>query len=270
MLLPTRELRELSATIQWNLVQLAVAWTAFGFVFLAWPRLRLRWVKRRNRSAGGLGGVRSVSGREVSLMLGTSQPWITVAGTVLPVVIASRVGDVDPLMWLFILAIASIVSAGVSGQAAERSRPLWLRAGWSRTDLFSQVERSVLRHNGIVLLALMGLALGLGLYYQLPLHWLAFGLPLLALGTLCSSYLGLMGTRGLRWIEMIAGALLVLALMSLAFMLAASEVDLTAVALIEGVIAVATIACRQVARKRWSQIDWSQCRKDRLKAVRDH
>jgi hypothetical protein len=269
MLLPTRELRELSATIQWNVVQLAVAWCLFALGFLAWPRLKQRLAQRRNRAAGGTGSaVRQVSGREVSLMLGTAQPWLTIAGTVLPVVIASRLGKVDPLMWLFILSIASIVSAGVSGQAAERSRPLWLRAGWSRAELFAQVERAVLRHNGIVLLALMALALALGLFHRLPSHWLAFGLPLLALGTLCSSYLGLMITRGLRWIEMILGALLVLTLMAVAFMLATAEVNLVAVASAEVVVAVATIACRLVAGKRWSRIDWSQCRSSRLRAAR--
>ena len=84
-------------------------------------------------------------------MMGTSNPWQLVAALILPLVLATRFVREVPEVWLFFLTILSVVAGAYSGQAAARSRALWLRGQWSRTLLFTAVERSVWRHNGIVL-----------------------------------------------------------------------------------------------------------------------
>ena len=81
-------------------------------------------------------------GSEVDLILGTSNPWLFIAAQALPILILTRTGMSSAAIWLYFLTIFSTVTGAISGQAAERSRALWLRGGWSRTELFSEVERS--------------------------------------------------------------------------------------------------------------------------------
>ena len=50
----------------------------------------------------------------------------------LPMLIATRAGTSSPGIWLFVLTMFSTVTAAVAGQAASRSRALWLRRSPSR------------------------------------------------------------------------------------------------------------------------------------------
>jgi hypothetical protein len=171
-------------------------------------------------------------------------------------------------VWLYFLTMFSTVAGAFAGQAAERSRALWLRGEWSREALFAQVERSYWRHNGCGLAALLLLMIAIGFYTNFPGRLLAIGLPLLVLGTVLSTYLGLMITRGLRWFEAVLGLVVMVGLLIVAMLAARQQVGVAMVAAIEAVLAVLAVALRLEARRRWLRIDWMLCRTERVMAQR--
>ena len=280
---PARDIRDLTVTLSWNLQQIAVIWIVFGAGFLLWPRFKAARARRnRERFAGfdrALAG--KTTGREFDVMLGTSNPWLLIAALVLPLIIATHFVREFPAVWLFFLTIFSVVTGALLGSGAERSRALWLRGDWSRAALFAAVERSIWRHNCHVLGALMLFTLGTGVCTflatllktgvgctHISATLLMTGVPLLVLGTLLSTYLGLMVTRGLRWLEIVSGAGVMLLLMVLAVLIAGERVDLVTVLAVEIGLAVLAIVLRFVARRRWTQIDWMMCRPARAMAAR--
>ena len=109
-------------------------------------------------------------------MLGTPNPSLLIAAQVGPIGIASRIGYDTPSVWLYYLTIFSTVAGAIAGQAAERTRALWLRGDWSREVLFTQVERSFWRHNSYVLGSLLLLMVGIGSYAGFSVTLLAAGL----------------------------------------------------------------------------------------------
>jgi hypothetical protein len=264
---PARAIEELSARTEWNLVQLAVIWTVFGTGFLGWSRIKPALARLRPKP-GNLSTGRDTWGREVALILGTHNPWLLVGALALPLLIATRAGMATPEVWLFVLTIFSTVTGAVAGQAASRSRALWLRSVASRAELFTLVERAFWRHNAVVLVILLALMAGIGSYVRLPGELLAGGLPLLVLGTVLSTYLGLMLTRGLRWLEIFLGAAVMLTLMAAALLLGANRVDVVLVFVIEALLFGLAFALRAVARERWSRIDWVECREARAITLR--
>lgn len=267
---PARQLSEPIADTILNLQQLAVAWAVFGAGFLAWPRLKVivsRWRPPGFMSSQAASAGLS-SGKQVDLILGTSNPWLYIAAQALPILILTRTGMTSAAIWLYFLTIFSAVTGAISGQAAERSRALWLRGGWSRTELFSEVERSFGRHNCFVLGVLLVMMVGIGSYANYPTTLLAAGLPLLILGTVLSTYLGLTLTRGLRWPEAAIGIAIMLTLMAVPLQLDSQDTNLIAVIAIEALLAVVALILRAIARRRWAQIDWTQCRPARLATAR--
>jgi hypothetical protein len=267
---PVREIRVLSGRIEWNLVQLAVTWIVFGAAFMMWPRIKAAAAQHGwwNHSRSGASAAGDTWGREVALILGTRNPWLLLGALVLPLVIATRAGVESPDIWLFFLTIFSTVTGAFAGQAATRSRALWLRRGWSREQLFAEVERAFWRHNAIVAGVLLALMIGIGSYLHLSGELLAGGLPLLVLGTASSTYLGLMITRGLRWIEIALGSAVMLTLMTVALLLGEALVKLWLVFSIETLLLALVFVLRAVARRRWSRIDWIECRPARVLAPR--
>ena len=195
-------------------------------------------------------------------MLGTANP-AAIAAQVGPIVIASRIGYDTPSVWLYYLTIFSTVAGAIAGQAAERTRALWLRGDWSREVLFTQVERSFWRHNSYVLGSLLLLMVGIGSYAGFSVTLLVAGLPLLVLGTVLSTYLGLMITRGMRLLEAVLGVGVMLGLMAVSVLVAGERVDLVSVIALEVFLAVLAVVLRSAARRRWTQIDWMLCRRDR-------
>jgi hypothetical protein len=269
IIVPVREIQELSGKIEWNLLQLALSWGVFGVAFLAWPRIRGAlaapgWrIRPRSQVTAS-----DTWGREVALILGTHNPWLLAGGLVLPLIIATRAGLQSPEIWLFFLTIFSVVTGAYSGQAAGRSRALWLLRGWTRTELFAEVERAYWRHNAIVAGMLLVIMVGIGSYTRLPGELLAGGLPLLALGTALSTYLGLTLTRGLRWIEVALGSGVMLTLMAVSLLLGQELVRLWLVFAIELMLLSLVWVLRVVARRRWSRIDWIECRTPRALVAR--
>lgn len=261
VLMPTREIQDLDASLRDNLLRLLVAWLVFGAIFLAWPKLKnLRprsWIPGLSSRAKEL---RS-AGKEIDLMLGTNNHWVYVGALLVPVFLAGRIEKMSPAVWLYILTIFSTVTGAIAGQAAERSRVLWLRGGWSRAELFKRVEAAFARHNSFVLGVLLVLMVGIGSYVGLPVAFLATGLPLLILGTASSTYLGLMITRGVRWPEALLGIVLMLTLMAMPLMLEGRSPNMSAVVSLEALLAFVVVVLRFVARSRWARIDWMECRR---------
>ena len=267
---PARDLQDLTLSLAWNLQQIAVLWIVFGVGFLFWPRFKAARARRTGERFAGLARIffGRTAGREFDLLLGTSNPWLLIAGLALPLLFVTRFVREVPSVWLYFLTILSAVTGAYSGQAADRSRALWLRGDWSRSALFSAVERSIWRHNAHVLGALILVAAGIGLYSGFPASLLLTGLPLLVLGTVMSTYLGLIITRGLRWLEITAGVVVMLLLMALAVFIAGERVGLVTVFALEAGLAAFAVVLRFVARRRWTQIDWMLCRADRAMAAR--
>jgi hypothetical protein len=268
---PAREIRDFTVSLTWNLQQIAVVWFVFGAGFLLWPRFKAARARRGRERFADLARVFTgqTAGREFDVLLGTSNPWLLVAALALPLLLMTRfVGEI-PSVWLYFLTIFSVVTGAYSGQAAERSRALWLRGNWSRPELFAAVERSVWRHNAHVLGALILLAVGIGVHANFPASMLASGLPLILLGTVLSTYLGLMITRGLRWLEIVSGVVVMLSLMVLAELVAHEHVHFITVFALEAGLAVLAMTLRSVARRRWTQVDWMVCRPDRVLTARN-
>jgi hypothetical protein len=265
LIVPTRNIEQPEALMWWDLSQCAMTLGGFSVLFLLWPRLRLLgqrwgigtapgdWTAKRSR----------IRGREIDLLLGTSNPWLLAFGQLVPVLLAARIGYYSAAVWLFYLTIFSTVAGAIAGRAAERSRVLWLRGDWSTVQLFSKVEQSFWRHNCCVLGILVILMVAIGSYTDLPVMLLATGLPLLILGTVLSTYLGLMITRGLRAVESVLAVVVMLALMAVAVLAARNSDQLLTVLLLEFALAVMALALRHAARSRWANIDWMQCRTDR-------
>jgi hypothetical protein len=267
---PARDIRDLTVTLSWNLQQIAVIWSVFGAGFLLWPRFKVARARRNRGLSNSLGRALAgkTMGREFDVMLGTSNPWLLTAALLLPLILATRFVREFPAVWLFFLTIFSVVTGALSGQAAERSRALWLRGDWSRAALFAAVERSIWRQNFHVLGALMLFTLGISVYAHFSATLLMTGVPLLVLGTLLSTYLGLMITRGLRWLEILSGIGVMLLLMFLAVFVAREDVELATVFSLEFGLAGIAIALRSIARRRWTQIDWMMCRPERAMTAR--
>ncbi|MEJ1963262.1 MAG: hypothetical protein WDO56_17570 [Gammaproteobacteria bacterium] len=273
IVVPGRQVQELSVTMRGSLTEIGGTWLIFGAGFLLWPRLKALGAGLRFSPAASIAARlgRQVSGREIDMLLGTANPWLLAVAQLAPILIASTIGFYSAAVWLFYLTIFSTVAGAIAGQAAERSRALWLRGNWSRGELFSQVERSFWRHNGIVLGVLIAMMLGIGSYAGLPVSLLAAGLPLLALGTVISTYLGLMITRGLRVLEATLAIAAMLSLMAIAVAAARSggaREDLVTVTALEALLAAVALIFRAVAKSRWSRLDWTLCRPDRALNLR--
>jgi hypothetical protein len=114
---------------------------------------------------------------------------------------------------------------------------------------------------------LVVILLGIGSYAGLSATMLAVGLPLLILGTVLSTYVGLMITRGLRWPEVLLGIGVMMSLMAIAVIAREREDLVMVVALLAG-LAVLAVALRFIARRRWTRIDWMLCRPDRSLTAR--
>ena len=265
LLAPVRQILKPDALVAWDMIVAIGTLLAFSALFLLWPWLRSA---AERLPLGGLsrfptGQSTRTRGREIDLLLGTANPWLLGLGQLIPVFLAARIGFYSAAVWLFYLTIFSTVAGAIAGQAAERSRALWLRGDWSTAQLFVLVERSFWRHNNYVLGILLILMVAIGSYANLPVVLLVTGLPLLILGTLLSTYLGLMLTRRLRWSESLLAVTVMLALMAVAVLAARNSVDLTIVVMLESALALLALTLRYIARSRWGRIDWMECRSDR-------
>lgn len=202
----------------------------------------------------------SPSSDDTSLLLGTAHPWLIQFALMTGIMIAMNVLAM-PIAWISYLALCSLLTGGYSCNAAAHSRALWLRQPWDRQTLFREVELHFWLHNSISRLAvLLTLMIGVGIYKNLPVNVITFGVLILALGTTISTYLGLTITRALGWVESAMTIASMALLMSAVYFVAWKEVDMEIAASLLTTLAIAATMLRQIAKRRWLELDWMQCK----------
>jgi len=270
LVLPIRFIAWPSRPLAMYWVAYALLWSVFAAGFLLAPRYKraLGGLKRTllSRSAGATYD----GGGEIDFLIGTTRPWALALGQVIPVLIATyflngfrrEMAPSAPSPWLFFLTILSILSGAVASLAATRSRGLWLRAHWTRAELFRRVEDAFWRHNSYALGVLLVMLVVVGTYFSLPTGMLAFGMGLLMLGTALSTYLGLMITTRIGWIDAALAVATMLALMLIAVYVSAPSTPVAEIVAAEALLTAAALIFRHVARRRWASLDWMLCRAD--------
>ncbi len=267
---PSQRIVTLDPAFPWTALESVLTWAAFGAWLSFASRLRNSGASRSLAQwfVGPAASKRYASGREFELLLGTGRPWLLAGGMLFPIAIQTLVGFKLPNTWLFYLTLFSIIAGGLAGRAAERSRAIWLRARCTREQLFSRVEAAFWKHNSYALALLLVLLVAVVHLYDLPDHVIPLGAPLLVLGMASSTYLGLMMTRGLQWIESTLAIIIMLALMGVAVLAAGSAGNTLLVIALEVLFGGITIVLRFFARYRWHHIDWALCRPERDQAAR--
>jgi hypothetical protein len=266
LVLPLRFIAWPSSSLAVPWIVCAVLWAAFAAFFLLAPRLTTPLGRLRHALAG-LAGSAYRGGGEIDFLIGTARPWMLAAGQAVPVVIASYFLRGFTVMapsasspWLFFLTIVSVVSGAVASLAATRSRALWLRARWTRSELFAHVEGSLWRHQSYALGVLLLLLVGVGSSVGVPTRVLAFGMVLVALGTALSTYLGLMVTARIGWTDALLAVATMLALMAGALYTSAPTTGKATIVALEAALVALALMFRALAQRRWSLLDWMLCR----------
>jgi hypothetical protein len=152
------------------------------------------------------------------------------------------------------------ISGAITSTAAARSRVLWLKLGWTRAEMLRCVEAAYWRYNAYPLGVLLLLFIGFGAYRELSTPVLALGVPLLVLGCVVSSYLGLMMTRGLSWLEIALGIGTMSLLIQVSLAVIDADANLALAIELELALAALALTFRFWARKRWLNLDWLVCR----------
>ena len=242
----------------------AVLWAIFAMGFLLAPRLKAPLGRLRHTFAQ-LTGSTYRGGGEIDFLIGTARPWTLAAGQIVPITIATyvmRAVSWAPPAWVFFLTIISVTTGAVASLAATRSRALWLRARWTRAELFRHIENSFWRYNCWTLGVLLLLLVAIGDSLALPTRVLAFGMGLLALGTTLSTYVGLIVTGRIGWRDAVLAVVVILALMRTAFLASWPTTPTTTIVAYELGLAALALFVRELARRRWSRVDWMLCRPD--------
>jgi hypothetical protein len=85
---------------------------------------------------------------------------------------------------------------------------------------------------------------------------------LLMLGTALSTYLGLMITKRIGWIDAALAVATMLALMLVAVYVSAPSTPAAKIVAFEALLVATALIFRHVARRRWTSLDWMLCRAD--------
>jgi len=251
-----------SLAIPWTACVLL--WTTFAAGFLLAPRLKAS-LGRLRQTLAQLTGSTYRGGGEVDFLIGTARPWTLAAGQIVPIAIATYIMSLAswaPLAWAFFLTIISVTTGAVASLAATRGRALWLRARWTRAELFRHVENAFWRYNCYTLGVLLLLLVGIGDWLALPTRVLAFGMGLLALGSTLSTYIGLIVTARIGWRDAVLAVIVILALMRTAMHVSSPTTPTATIVAYEVGLAALALLLRELARRRWSRLDWMLCRPD--------
>jgi hypothetical protein len=154
--------------------------------------------------------------------------------------------------------LCSVICGGISSQSVPRSRSLWLRGPWSRSQLLAHLEALHWRQNAYCLGVLLILLVAIGSYLGFRTRLLAIGIPLLLAGAAVGTYLGLMMTRGIGWLDALCAAGTMLLMLGIA--LYAVDLPTAVLSGLDAAVIGLAIAFRTVAQSRWKQLDWVLCR----------
>jgi len=105
---------------------------------------------------------------------------------------------------------------------------------------------------------LLVLLVAIGSYLGFRTNLLAIGIPLLLIGAAVGTYLGLMMTRGIGWLD----AMCAVGTMLLMLVIALYAVDMPTAVLIglNAAVIGLSITFRALAQRRWTRLDWVLCR----------
>lgn len=268
LVLPLRfiALPRTSLAIPWTIC--ALLWVVFAASFLFAPRLKASFGRVRQALAGVMGSSYR-GGGEIDFLVGTARPWVVAAGQGVPIALATVLLHVFgltapslPSPWLFFFTIMSVIAGALAGSAATRSRALWLRARWTRAELFTHIERSFWRYNCYTLGVLLLLLVWSGDVLEMPTRVVAFGMGVLALAAALSTYLGLIVTARIGWGDAALAVTTMLALMTAVVYLSSPATATATLVALEIGLAALTLVVRELARRRWCRLDWMLCRGD--------
>jgi hypothetical protein len=269
LVLPIRFIGWPSRSLVGYWVACALLWGLFVAGFLLAPRLKGALGRFKQALTRRVAGASYDGGGEIDFLVGTARPWALSVGQIVPILLAAyflngfgREMAPSASPWLFFLTILSILAGAIASVAATRSRGLWLRTHWTRAELFRRVEDAFWRHNSYSLGVLLVMLVAVGTYFYLPTGTLAFGMGLLMLGTALSTYLGLMITARIGWIDAALAVATMLALMLVALYIAAPSTPVVKIVALEAALAVTALVFRRVAQHRWRNLDWMLCRAD--------
>jgi len=268
LVLPLRVVMHPAVSWLWTILPAAALWIVVAAALLLAPQIRRAAAGVRTRLQRGAGDPFASAydgGDEVELMIGTARPWLLALGQTMPIALAAYLlgwlyGDIavdrKVEVWLCYLTMLTMLSAGTATFTPARSRALWLRAHWTRAELFARVEAAHWKRNSYALGVLLFSMTAVGTYFGLPTRPLAFGLVLLVLAAAVSTYLGLMITRSIGWgIAAIALGSILLLLATSLYVTRPGTAAATIVAL-EALLAVLGVTLRSFARRRWLGLDW--------------
>ena len=123
--------------------------------------------------------------------------------------------------------------------------------------LFGQAEKAYWHHQAYAL-AVMSVALvATGIARQWPVGLIAAGVGVIVLAACVSTYLGLMMTRRLGWIETVLGIGVVLLILAAALLSKEFSFRIGGLYLL---LALGAAGLRAEAMRRWGKLDWSACR----------
>jgi hypothetical protein len=195
-------------------------------------------------------------GNEFALITGTARPWVLSIGLIVPVAVATLF-ITAPSIWLCYFMLCSVISGGISSLSVSRSRALWLRGPWTRSKLLSEIEGLHWRQNAYCLSSLIVLLVAIGSYLEFPTSLLAAGIPLLLLGCATGTYLGLMMTRSIDWLDATCAAATMIVLLVVAVQ--AANLSFPTLACAYASLVCLAFGYRVLAQKRWARLDWIEC-----------
>jgi hypothetical protein len=269
LVLPLRFIAMPSTSLVLPWTACALLWTTFAAGFLLAPRLKASLARFRHALAG-FSASSYRGGGEIDFLMGTARPWTLAAGQAVPILIAAAGMSAlqivqtsrGPSPWLFFLTIISVTTGAVASLASTRGRALWLRARWTRAELFRHVEDAFWRYNCWTLGVLILLLVALGDSLAIPTRVLAFGMGLLALGTTLSTYIGLIVTARIGWRDAALAVVVMLALMWTAVWASSPATPTATIVAYELGLTALAFTVRELARRRWGRLDWMLCRSD--------
>jgi hypothetical protein len=244
-----------------------IAIGAGGWAFLAapqWGRWMASSLSRKAPKSRRPVGAALAPGNQIALMVGVARPWQLSLGLVFPVAVAAlfvRTANI----WLCYFMLCSVICGGISSLSVPRSRSLWLRGPWSRGRLFVELEALHWRQNAYCVSVLVVLLVVIGSYLSFPTKLLAMGVPLLLLGAASGTYLGLMMTRSIGWLDA-SCAIGAMSLM-LATALYAATLPVIVLMSVDAALIALPLTFRYLAQRRWAELDWMLCRSPTLRNV---
>ena len=244
-------------------------WGGFAAAFLLAPRWKGTVGKIRQAIAARVPGASYHGGGEVAFLIGTARPWALALGQIVPILMASYfltafgiMAPSAPSPWLFFMTILSILAGAIASLAATRSRSLWLRAPWTRAQLFRRIEDALWGQSSFALGVLLVLLVVLGSQAYVPTKVLVLGMGLVMLGVALSTYLGLMITAPIGWLDAVLAVAAMVLLMMAANYASKPTTPAVMVFAFEAALLGLALILRIIAQRRWERLDWMRCRAD--------